>query len=131
MAALVCWHCGTSLQHVPQPLARLAQCKSCGADLHVCRLCRFFDPQHSDHCDHEMADPAREVDIANFCHYFRMRADAYNPTEKSRADDALAQLHALFGEEEDKTANTREPSSDSDAGKLSDKDRFDALFKKD
>jgi len=132
MMALVCWHCGASLQQVSLPLTRLAQCKACGADLHVCRLCKFYNPRHSDKCDHELAEPAREVDVANFCHYFRPQAGAYNSQEKSRADDALAQLQALFGDSEEQQPNSPDKaSSAADTDKPSDKDRFDALFKKD
>lgn len=132
MTALVCWRCGASLQHIPQPLVRLAQCKACGADLHVCRLCKFYNPRHSDKCDHELAEPAREVDVANFCHYFRPRPGAYNPQEKSRADDALAQLQALFDDGEKTSPHAQEKASpDAETDKPCDKDRFDALFKKD
>ena len=100
MAEYVCWKCGTSLKAIPRPISRLAKCKLCEADLHVCRLCRFYNPRMLDRCDHEMAEPAREVDVANFCHYFRPRVDAYNAGEGARAKAAREQLEALFGEDE-------------------------------
>jgi len=119
MTGLVCWRCGASLKDIPKPLGRLAQ-----------RLCKFYNPNHFEKCDHDMAEPAREVDVANFCHYFRPRADAYNPQEKSRADDAMAELKALFGEsemtEQDENKET-EDKTETD----SDKAKFDSLFKKD
>ncbi|MBI1423937.1 MAG: hypothetical protein GC149_10765 [Gammaproteobacteria bacterium] len=129
MSVLVCWRCGTSLKDFPQPLVRLAQCKACGADLHVCRLCKFYNPGHFEKCDHEMAEPAREVDVANFCHYFRAQPGAYNPQEKTRADDAMAELKALFGD----TNNGENESRKSATDKTSDeaKAKFDALFKRD
>ena len=129
MTALVCWHCGGSLKNIATPFTRLAQCQACGADLHVCRLCKFYNPNHFEKCDHDMAEPAREVDIANFCHYFRAKPNAYNPREKSRADDAMAQLKALFGETEDNSKDTPEQSADQD--EPSAKQKFDDLFKKD
>jgi len=122
MANLVCWRCGASLKDLPLPITRLMQCKACNADLHVCRMCQFYNPGLHQKCDHDMAEPAREVDIANFCDYFKPRADAYTATEKSRADAARAQLEALFGGD-DKTGAT-----DKDA-QQSAKDRFDSLFK--
>ena len=130
MVGLVCWRCGTSLKDMPKPLIRLAQCKACGADLHVCRLCKFYNPNHFEKCDHELAEPAREVDIANFCHYFRLKPGAYNPQEKSRAENAMAQLKALFGEAESDTTSTNKQSGDNLEAKAA-KDKFDALFKKD
>jgi hypothetical protein len=127
---LVCWRCGASLKDTPKPLVRLAQCKACGADLHVCRLCKFYNPNHFEKCDHELAEPAREVDVANFCHYFRPKSDAYNPQEKSRADEAMAQLKALFGETDSGTAQT-DPSLDNKPDTKTAKDKFEDLFKKD
>lgn len=129
MTGLVCWRCGASLKDTPKPFTRLAQCKSCSADLHVCRLCKFYNPNHFEKCDHDMAEPAREVDVANFCHYFRPRPDAYNPQEKFRADDAMSQLKALFGE--DSVATDEADSEEEKPGDASAKAKFDALFKKD
>jgi len=125
MTGLICWRCGASLKDIPKPLVRLAQCKACGADLHVCRLCKFYNPDHFEKCDHEMAEPAREVDVANFCHYFRPKPNAYNAQDKSRADDAMTQLKALFGD------TGSEQKADQSADSDSDKEKFDALFKKD
>ena len=130
MTGLVCWRCGASLKELPKPLVRLAQCKVCAADLHVCRLCKFYNPNHFEKCDHELAEPAREVDVANFCHYFRPRPDAYNPKEKSKADEAMAQLKALFAGtgNESSSANGKavEQTKKSDT-----KTKLDDLFKKD
>lgn len=131
MTTLVCWRCGGSLHHVPQPLVRLAQCPACGADLHVCRLCKFYNPRHSDKCDHDLAEPAREIDVANFCHYFRPRPGAYNTVEHDRAEDAMAQLKALFGDSEDTTAPSTSPQAEAEDDKAAAKARFDDLFKKD
>jgi hypothetical protein len=128
MKTLVCWRCGASLQDLSTPLARLAQCKSCGADVHVCRMCRYYNPSHFEKCDHDMAEPAREVDVANFCHYFRATAQAYKPDDKQRAEAALDQLKALFGEEQNQdredTQDHQQPVTDPVRA------RFEALFKK-
>ncbi len=139
MANLVCWHCGASLETIPEPFSRLAQCKACRADLHVCRLCRFYDPHHSDHCQHEMAEPAREIDVANFCHYFRPQPNAFSMDMKSKSDDALSQLKALFGENETAcpesttTPSVTQQNDTTQQETLSDyeqaKQKFDDLFK--
>jgi len=118
MTNLVCWRCGASLK----------QCKACGADLHVCRLCRYYNPNHLEKCDHDMAEPAREVDVANFCHYFRPSPHAFQAEDKHRADAAMHQLKALFGDEpadESKDAEA-EHDKEHDAAKA----RFEDLFKK-
>ncbi len=120
---LVCWRCGASLKKVPLPLIRLAQCPACASDLHVCRLCRFYDSKLSGHCSHDLAEPAREVDVANFCHHFRPIAGAFRPPEKTKQAQAATQFEALFG----LNTNSDDPSqidSSTDA-----KSKFDALFK--
>lgn len=122
MANLVCWRCGASLKDLQQPITRLLQCAACNADLHVCRLCRYYNPRLHQKCDHDMAEPAREVDIANFCDYFTPRPDAYSAAGQAKADAARAQLEALFGGD-DKTS-----ASDTEA-QASLKDKFDSLFK--
>ena len=128
MTGLVCWRCGASLKGIPTPFTRLAQCKACSADLRVCRLCKFYNPNHAEKCDHDLAEPAREVDVANFCDYFRPKAGAYSPQEKSRAEDAIAQLKALFGEGEAQSEESAPQSAEQDA--QSAKQKFDDLFKK-
>ena len=76
-----------------------------------------------------MAEPARDPAVANFCHYFRPRPDAYTQDKKTKSDDALDKLRALFGDTDENTDNdaTAEQKSDSQSAK----DRFDSLFKDD
>ena len=129
MGKLVCWSCGASLQDIPLPFTRLEQCKNCRADLHVCRLCRYYNPNVFDKCDHDMAEPAREVTVANFCHYFRPRPGAFVPDKKSKSDQALAHLKSLFGDEAEDTSS----SHDNDDNQLSEiekaKRKLEALLK--
>lgn len=93
---LICWRCGASLKEVARPFPRLAKCKACDADLHVCRLCRHYDPRVSGRCVHELAVPAREVDVANFCQYFKPMPGAFARQEAAKARSARARLEALF-----------------------------------
>jgi hypothetical protein len=83
-----------------------------------------------DKCDHEMAEPAREVDLANFCQYYKPAPDAFDPTGKSSSEDAMAKLRALFGEDNAEDNDDSAPVSSGDP--LDDaKKRFDDLFKDD
>ena len=132
MSKLVCWSCGASLADVPLPFTRLEQCKTCRADLHVCRLCRFYNPNISDKCDHELAEPAREVTVANFCHYFRPRPGAFQADNKGKSDAALTQLKSLFGESASQ-AQTSDNEDSAGQDELSDQEKarrkFESLFK--
>ena len=94
--ALVCWKCGVSLVAQPLPLGRLAECDACRAQLHVCRLCRFYNLRVSNACEEPIAEPIADKERANFCGYFEPRAGAYGPPGDTEAA-ARASLDALFG----------------------------------
>jgi hypothetical protein len=95
--ALVCWRCGMVLEAADLPIARLAECRACGAQLHVCRMCRFFDPRLRRGCREERAEDVLERERANFCGYFTPRAGAHRPGADAAAQNAQAQLDGLFG----------------------------------
>ena len=96
---LVCWRCGEALENVLKPFPRLFKCRHCEADLHVCLMCRHYNPRYSTRCDHEMAEPARESDLANFCHYLKLKTNAYVEKLYDQNKAAEARLKALFGDD--------------------------------
>ena len=95
--ALQCWKCGASLAALALPLGRRDQCPSCRAELHVCRLCRFFDPRVAQQCREPMAEDVRGKERANFCGYFVPRPDAYRGGGAAVARGDRRALDALFG----------------------------------
>jgi len=95
---LVCWKCGASLESEPLPLARLAECPACHADLHVCRLCEFYDPGVANSCREPIAETVNDKAHANFCGYFQPRPDAWTGSAVDPARQAKACLDSLFGE---------------------------------
>lgn len=113
---LVCWKCGAPLEEVPLPLSRRAQCPACEAEQHVCRMCEFYDPRIKYACREERAEEVAEKELANFCDYFKPRANAYVPRDDSKARAAKANLDGLFGE--------GEVASPTDAAR----ERFEQLF---
>jgi hypothetical protein len=96
-SVLVCWKCGAALGKVLLPLSRVAECPGCGAELHVCRMCRHFEPHLRQGCREERAEQVRERERANFCDYFMLQPDAHQPQDEVAARHAQAQLDALFG----------------------------------
>lgn len=94
---LVCWKCGASLAGLPQPLARREACPACSADLHVCRLCEFYDTGYAKACREPVAEPVQDKTRANFCGHFQARPGAYRPEDERRAGAARAALDAMFG----------------------------------
>jgi len=93
---LVCWKCGASLDDLPLPLARHAECPGCRADLHVCRLCTFYDTRVAKGCREPIAELVTNKERANFCDYFSARPDAFTAADERNAVKAQAALNELF-----------------------------------
>ena len=93
---LVCWRCGADVSRLPQPLGRRAECDACHAELHVCRMCRHYDPGKAKQCRETMADEVKHKSRANFCEWFQAQADASSPATPVK-NDARHALDALFG----------------------------------
>lgn len=98
-AELECWKCGASLKALPLPLGRRAECLACGAELHVCRLCRHYDTGKAKQCRELAADEVKNKTRANFCDWFQPKGGAYETKAANAAGAATAAnpLDALFG----------------------------------
>ena len=97
-----CWRCAAPLGELPRPLPRAETCSVCGADLHVCRMCRFHDPNKSRGCREPVADHVRDRERANFCGYLEPSPDVGDGSREAEAQSARAALDALFGLDGDK-----------------------------
>jgi hypothetical protein len=98
---LHCWRCGTDLNSLSLPLARLDECPECTVHLHVCRMCSYFDPVMTRSCREDDAEEVKEKERANFCDYFKPSAGAFDADIAAADRSAQAQLGTLFGEESD------------------------------
>lgn len=94
--ALHCWKCGASLEALTVPFSRTDACRACRAELHVCRMCRFYDITKSRSCAEPVADEVRDKDRGNFCGYFEPAAGRFQPAGTA-AEGARSALEALFG----------------------------------
>ena len=94
---LVCWKCGAALTDLPLPLSRLAECPACRKELHVCRMCAFYDPRVARQCREPVAEDVNDKERANFCGYFQARPDAHRPQDAAAAQAARNALDELFG----------------------------------
>jgi len=117
--SLLCWKCFTPLHKVAKPFPRLEACRNCGVDLHVCRLCRHYAPQYPTNCGHDTAEPARDAETANFCHFFAPVRVAEIDSEQASAATAHADLNTLF------SGNNSQAESLSDAVPNALEDLFD------
>lgn len=97
---LRCFRCGASLAALSLPLSRRDACPSCSVHLHVCRMCRFFDPAVPKQCREDDAEEVTDKERANFCEWFEPDPNAFDPARAGDAVAAEAKLAALFGEGE-------------------------------
>ena len=96
----LCWNCGAEVVAIIDPLSRTEQCKQCGKDLHVCRMCLFFSPGKVNHSQEPVAEKVKDTQRANFCGYFKLNFNAYDVATKDQQARAQQQLHSLFGMED-------------------------------
>ena len=94
---LVCWKCGATLTDLAETVGRYDICPNCQAELYVCKMCEFYDPRVSNSCREPIADIVNNKERANFCGYFKIRANAYQPQDEAAKKAAEAQLGALIG----------------------------------
>ncbi|HSG90939.1 MAG TPA: hypothetical protein VLA56_17100 [Pseudomonadales bacterium] len=113
MSSLVCWNCGAALDAVVQPFSRRADCPACRAELHVCAMCRWYDPKVPDQCREERAEPPTRKDVANFCEWFTP-VGGLGPARRPE-DEARDRLEALFGTADEAEQKGAEEGADGGA----------------
>ena len=92
-----CWKCGGPLQELLLPLARHEECPHCRAQLHVCRMCVYFDTAAPQQCREPVAENVSDKQRANFCGYFQINPQAY-AGPSNQAADSHRKLDVLFGD---------------------------------
>lgn len=97
---IACFRCGASLASLSLPLSRRDECPECSAHLHVCRMCRHFDPAAVRQCLEDDAEDVTDKERLNFCEWFVPSEDAFDSAAKAEADRAERSLDALFGDAE-------------------------------
>jgi hypothetical protein len=124
---LVCWSCGEPVKGVPRRITRFTRCPVCRVDLHVCRLCRHYDPGILGECRHERAERVVDKEQANFCTYFRPRTGAHTAPADPAADSSRAALDALFGLGGEDAGASKAKADPKAAAKRA-REELDALF---
>ena len=97
---LACHRCGASLATLSLPLSRRDQCPECSADLHVCKMCLFFDKSVPRQCREDGAEDVTDKDRPNFCDWFKPSDTAFDTRANKDAEAAKDALAALFGNDD-------------------------------
>jgi hypothetical protein len=120
-AELRCWKCDGDLPAVVLPLRRSEFCPLCTCDLHVCHMCRFFDPDAQRGCREPVAEEVRDRTRANFCGWFQADKGTNAASGAGESAAAKGDLESLFGME-------LGSSGDGPTDAASARTAFDALF---
>lgn len=118
---LYCHSCRRQLELAKKP-GRADECTHCGAELHACLNCEYYDPRLTRGCRETQAEEVRDLACANFCNWFSFRVGRPEGDPASEAAAAKARAEALFGGKPTRT------DVDSDREKA--RSAFDALFKR-
>jgi hypothetical protein len=90
-----CHRCRAEI-HSVERVGRRDTCAKCGAYLHCCLNCWFYEPGSHNDCRETQAERQVNKEAGNFCEYFDLRRDGRKvETGKTKADSRL-QLEALF-----------------------------------
>jgi hypothetical protein len=95
MAETQCHQCGAAVV-IHEPLARDAECDSCGGDLRCCLNCRHYDTQYNNSCRETDADPVVDKHRRNFCEFFSFSREPVAKGTSNRAAEARKKLDQLF-----------------------------------
>lgn len=90
---MICHKCNKKLT-TSEKISFREDCPSCGADLHVCLNCDFYDTSVYNECRETSAERVVDKEKANLCEYFVVRSSNQNTT--SVPSDAKKKLEELF-----------------------------------
>lgn len=71
-------------------------CPTCGADLHCCLNCKFYDEFAHNRCKEPEAEWVSDRKSGNFCDFFSFRDVETAGGENDRAKKAKEKLRRLF-----------------------------------
>ena len=89
-----CSRCGTSWSGYGQPRPREV-CEGCGAYMHTCLNCHYFDREQTHSCTLPKTDFIGGRDILNYCEEFRI-LDTMRRARENRVSRAKQTWESLF-----------------------------------
>ena len=88
-----CHRCGRDIGTVER-VGRRDACLGCGADLHCCRNCDFYDVTMHNQCRETQAERQVDKECGNFCDYFHFAESRPGAAPQKSARAALDELFA-------------------------------------
>ena len=93
-----CAMCGKRLPPGMDDVTSDTQCPECGADLHTCKNCAFFNPGVRFECEQPVTSRVTPKDKRNVCEYFEIRSTVERETSSGglSPSDARQAFENLF-----------------------------------
>lgn len=91
-----CTFCSKEI-NIEGRIGRTDTCPHCGADLHCCVQCEFYDQFAHNKCKEPESEWVADREKANFCDFFRFKGKKEAGSDRSK--EAKRKLEELFGGE--------------------------------
>ena len=91
----LCHRCGRHIGSIER-VGRRDTCLQCGADLHCCLNCTFYELTAHNQCREPQAERQVDKQVGNFCDYFSFRRGPRPVGGGMERDRARDRLQALF-----------------------------------
>ncbi len=91
-----CFKCGGEVVVIERRVGRRDECEHCGADLHCCFNCEFYDRSRHNECREPISDRVKDKDRANFCDFFKIKEQRATAPVVDKAAEAKRKLEEMF-----------------------------------
>ena len=92
----ICYNCKKEIE-IEGKVGREELCPHCGAYLHCCLNCRFYDEYAHNKCKEPRSEWVSDREKGNFCEYFQFKDSALEKDKDRRKREAEKRLKKLFG----------------------------------
>lgn len=90
------WRCASCAAELPDLADTNGKCPRCGAELHSCKQCAFFDTASRFECSKPVTARIPRKEARNECSFFAPRTTSERETSSARPLDARAAFENLF-----------------------------------
>lgn len=91
----MCWKCKEPIEEGLE-IFRTTDCSHCGASLHSCINCRFYQVGAHYDCHETIDEPVRDKEVANFCDYFSVNLRLISSRGVSKVDETKKAARNAF-----------------------------------
>lgn len=89
-----CFSCHNPTElEVGRKILRHEECPTCGASMHCCKMCKYYDQTAYNECRESIAERIVDKEKANFCEFFFLVGDS---AEHENKENPLDLANSLF-----------------------------------